>query len=242
MSHWATTIRHMDLTTKISKAVDIQLERVNALHRSLRWLPKSELRKSGTLEEKIITQIIGGKFRPPDAELPSLMLEEHRRTVVGSSASNITEDDDIFSQLAGSVQSAIAEEASISTEPTTFVSGDILDMLTIASETVGSEPLHATDLIAPTGFVYLEKPLVVHVPAEHYNRPDEETGIRGETVGIRAFSWRQGLMQIVSENEAEFRTDAGIWIYVYTDYGCVRYVSGFPDIRPEIPDSSSNAS
>ena len=237
MSHWATTIRHMDLTIKISKAVDVQLERVNALHRSLRWLPKSELRKSGTLEEKIITQIIGGKFRPPDAELPSLMLEEHRRRLIGSSGSNVTEDDDMYVQLAGSVQSAIAEEASISTEPTTFVSSDIIDMLTITSETVGSEPLRATDLIAPTGFVYLERPLVVHVPGEHFNTTNPEIGIRGETVGIRAFGWRQGLMQIVSENEAEFRTDAGIWIYVYTDYGCIRYVSDFPDIRPEIPDS-----
>jgi hypothetical protein len=221
----------MDLTTKVSKAVDSHLERVNSIHRSLRWLPKSNTRKSGTLEEKILNQILSGKFHPPEPTRNSLgVLTEHRNRLIVSSSTFLTEDHDALTQLCHATQSAVAEESAISTEPTTFVSNDIIDMLGIASETVGSEPLFATDLIAPTGFVYLERPLVVHVGAEHYvsDRPE------GETIGIRAFSWRQGTMESA---DGKVTTDAGIWIYVYTDFGCLRYISDLDDIDSLIPDS-----
>jgi hypothetical protein len=82
-----------------------------------------------------------------------------------------------------SALSLIAEKDTLE-QGLTFVGEDIFDLIQIACSSLEPEALNSSDLIAPEGFCFLEKPLIV-------SDRHPETGVLTEDLrmAIRAFSW-----------------------------------------------------
>ena len=91
----------------------------------------------------------------------------------------------------------------------TYITSEIVDLLTSAASTLEPEAITSQDLFAPNGFCYLEKPLIV-------GDYDPETGEWTEEVqlGWRAFSWQT--------NSSSGKP--GITFSIYTDNACMRYL------------------
>jgi hypothetical protein len=102
---------------------------------------------------------------------------------------------------------------------TVYVSGEIVDRITYAAESIDPEPLHATDLFAPSGLIVLEKP--IKLPDYHPG-----TGIMTDFihVGIRAIGWTPEIVRCTDAEEydpAEGATNfnekrPGTMIFTYT--------------------------
>ena len=75
---------------------------------------------------------------------------------------------------------------------TVYVSGEIVDRISYAAAQMDPEPLHATDLFAPSGLIVLEKPI---------RMPDFHPGSGVMTdfihVGIRAIGWTPEMIHCV---------------------------------------------
>jgi hypothetical protein len=106
--------------------------------------------------------------------------------------------------------SQVLGEAQILSHDLTYISGDIVDLLATASATLDNEALQLEDLIAPSGFCYLEKPLIV---GDYH----PETGeFRNDiNIGWRGFAWDFG-----TEEDGTL----GVSFLIYTDYGCFRHI------------------
>lgn len=220
----------MNLITKVSKAVEAHIERLNVIDRSLRFLPHSNYREQRIdgLENKIRDQIVSGRIKPADHTGMNAMAE-HLGILRNQKFTGIPDGTEQGQTNLMATMATLAEEKCMRGEPTTFISGDIVDMLEVASETLECEPLRTTDIISPCGFIYLERPLVVEIGSEHYN------GSEGETVGIRAMSWRTSDNVLANDGT----NVGGLCVYIYSDAGCLRYITGGKHLIPSvIPDST----
>ena len=216
----------MDLTTKVNKAVESHLERVNAVDRSLRFLPS--VNGKADLSPKTLSKIRSGVYKPK--ELNGVLLEHWERLRLNYKWNQHTPIGEFLPSLCLSVG---IEEETLTKEPTTFVSDDIIDLLTYASERIEAEPLRETDVFAPAGFVYLEKPLIVNIPRQHF-----ESGELDQVVGIRAMSWRTSENILPAAHIGQAELTRGITTNLYTDAGCVRYITGNHDFFPDtVPDN-----
>ena len=220
----------MNLTSRVNKAVEAHIERLNVIDRSLRFLPHSNYREQRIdgLENRIRDQIVSGRIKPTDNTGMNAMAE-HLGIMSNQKFTGMPDGNEQGQTNLMATMATLAEEKCMRGEPTTFISGDIVDMLEVASETLDCEPLRTTDIISPCGFIYLERPLVVEIGSEHYN------GSEGETVGIRAMSWRTSENVLANDGT----NVGGLCVYIYSDAGCLRYITGGKHLIPSvIPDST----
>lgn len=245
--------------TRIDKAVQAHTDRIEALNRALYWLPKKDVHGpniSSRAGRSILDNRLGPK-KTAISEGSQFLLGEHI-TLNGPYAGSPEGGKDEVKILCAT-HSAVTERFQLS-NATTFVGSEIVDLISIAANDLPFEPLRRTDVYEPSGFIYLEKPLVVEVDESYYT--DGEPG-RTETIGIRGIAWNvdeKGVMQrrnqtlpgmtplsdavgIIDSTESVLedvskRDDVGgIRITVYTDVGCVRYITGFNDKWPDVtPD------
>jgi hypothetical protein len=130
-------------------------------------------------------------------------------------------DEDVAVAVSYSIETSIVETGLLS-QDVTFINSDIIDLLLVAasSPTLKPEAIHAEDLIAPSGFCYLEKPIIV---GDYH----PETGEYSDDIkfGWRAFSWQT--------------TANGLNFMIYTDWGIYRhiYAPSAEDHDPNIHDS-----
>jgi len=230
------------LTVRVGKAVHNHIERLEAVDRCLRWLPhEPERPKALRLSESTVKKILSGRAAPPPSSATSGPLKEHwaihRRGYFHDTFDHGTPAE----QVMYATMACIMEEYALTAEPTTFVSSDMIDMLSIAAEEFDGEKLHASDMFAPSGIVYLEKPLVTAVTTTNVN---EETGEfyknpEAEVVGIRAVSWARSDQVMTKDPDGTLRPIDGMFMYLYTDAGCFRYITGVGEqIDDLIPDTS----
>ena len=102
---------------------------------------------------------------------------------------------------------------------TVYVSAEIVDRITYAAQSIEPEPLHATDLFAPSGLIVLEKP--IRLPDYHPG-----TGIMTDFihVGIRAIGWTPETVRTADAEGYNPATGAvntgdsrpGVMIFTYT--------------------------
>jgi len=243
------------LITRIDKAVQAHTDRIEALNRALYWLPESSVRGiaiSAGATRAILDNRLGPK-KTALSERSRSLLSEH--ALLNGPASNVQvfdEDATDEERILVATSSAVSERFQLS-NPTTFVGSEIIDLISIAANDLGDEPLRRTDVYEPSGFIYLEKPIVVKVPGAFYKdgvlrkAPDP-----GETVGIRGISWmvdhrsvipRQRKAEdsmIISADASEIHIPVegrgGIRMNVYTDVGCLRYISDISDWPDSFPD------
>ena len=102
---------------------------------------------------------------------------------------------------------------------TVYVSAEIVDRITYASQSIDPEPLFPTDLFAPTGLIVLEKP--IHIPDYH---PGTGTLTDYIHVGIRAIGWVPEMIHCVDTENFDPQGDPaaqgvrkpGTMIFTYT--------------------------
>lgn len=249
------------LITRIDKAVQAHTDRIEALNRALYWLPKKDVHGhniSAGAGRAILANRLGPR-KTAISEGSQRLLGEH--IALNGPYSEEQKKDEVMVLCA--THSAVVERFQLS-NATTFVGSEIVDLISIAANDLPFEPLRRTDVYEPSGFIYLEKPLVVEVDESYYS---DGTPGRVESVGIRGIAWNVdevGVMQ--KRNNAtsgmtpisaslglmnnpvrpeeldnpEKRDDVGgIRITVYTDVGCVRYITGWGDKWPDVtPDRS----
>jgi hypothetical protein len=127
--------------------------------------------------------------------------------------------------FASTIQLALEQsviEMSQLSQDVTFINSDIIDLLLVAASapTLEPEAIHYEDLIAPSGFCYLEKPIIV---GDYHPVTGEYTD---EIVfGWRAFSWNV--------------TSHGLNFVIYSDWGIYRHIftPSIEDIEPAIRKS-----
>ena len=237
------------LITRIDKAVQAHTDRIEALNRALYWLPKKDVlghNISAAAGHAILANRLGPK-KTAISEGSQRLLGEH--ITLNGPYEGDQQKDEVM--ILGATHSAVVERFQLS-NATTFVGSEIVDLISIAANDLPFEPLRRTDVYEPSGFIYLEKPLVVEIDEAYYS---DGTPGKVESIGIRAIAWNldeTGVMQKRNEvagmkqisaglgliTDSTLRDDAGgIRITVYTDVGCVRYITGWDDKWPDVtPD------
>lgn len=243
------------LITRIDKAVQAHTDRIEAINRALHWLPNSSVRgiaiSAGT-SQAILDNRLGPKKTALSKGSLYLLGEHDLLNGPTSNAQVLDEHATEEERILVASSSAVCERFQLS-NPTTFVGSEIIDLISIAANDLGDEPLRRTDVYEPSGFIYLEKPLVVKVPGAFYkdgviSRGEDD----GETIGIRGISWmvdhrsviprekRPEDSMIISADESEIHVPVegrgGIRLNVYTDLGCLRYITGITDWPDTMPD------
>lgn len=97
------------------------------------------------------------------------------------------------------------DESIVLGQDLTFINSDIIDLILHASSSLEPEALRYDDLIAPSGFCYFEKPIIV---GDYH----PETGEFRNDIN---FAWR-GFSWTVS--------GPGVTFLIYTDWGCYRHI------------------
>jgi hypothetical protein len=244
------------LITRIDKAVQAHTDRIEALNRALYWLPKKDVHGpniSAGAGRAILANRLGPK-KTAISEGSQRLLGEH---IAMNGPYPEDPGDEVMVLCA--THSAAAERFQLS-NATTFVGSEIVDLISIAANDLPFEPLRRTDVYEPSGFIYLEKPLVVEIDESYYS---DGTPGKVESIGIRGIAWNADEMGVMQKrhqkplglspvstvarigtgtpsvlDEVSKRDDiGGIRITVYTDLGCVRYITGWGDQWPDVtPD------
>ena len=245
---------HMEaLTVRVDKAVSAHEERLSAINRTLGWLPPK-------ITPEVLTRIFKNRITAPRPFWTGILTNEHYKLLTESSFPYFTNTDPVPTQTFWTVKSINKERSGLDM-PTTFVGEEIVEMLTSIHDDFEGEPLFDTDLLAPQGFIYLEKPLTVWIPPAHFMSDDPDAG---EMLSIRAFGYQMSHEVAAPKegheihpddegygtleyNKEHFDMAGGIQFYVYSDYGLLRYVAMKEGLDvgersmlfdPAIPDSS----
>ena len=225
----------MDQITSINNAISAQANRVDAIRRALQPLPGklhqldvNNITRSAFEDKcgKAAVAIESGKVIPahllqqtanviaPIIEWTGKMSEygkgdlkakpDGMTTSILRSKRLDRSSDNYYDNIFHAISTNLAETGLLSHD-VTFINSDIIDLLLHASSSLEPEAIHYEDLIAPSGFCYLEKPIIVG--DYHPDTGEFDTSI---TFGWRAFAWCV--------------TEGGLNFYIYSDWGCYRYL------------------
>lgn len=135
-------------------------------------------------------------------------------------------------QCEKSIESLEAERVITNSQPLTFVNSEVMDLIKIACSTMGNDTIYSSDIMAPTGFLYFEKPILV-------NDYHPITGMLSDeiTFPIVALSWRTENIGLTTSGE---NVGPGLIITCYADIAATRThtISGWEKVKQQYPNFS----
>lgn len=217
------------LHVRVNKSVEVHVERLNAIERALRWVPQSANRLAGNPdpEPKLTADLLDGKYKIPGNQ--NSVIDQHILVSDRHVGDYVLRGTDGWEgrMTHAVVMSSFLEEVMLKAEPTTFVGSDIVDLIEIAATSATPEALHHTDLPSPRGFMYFERPIVTTLHPSEFDEEGEDW-----TIGIRAIGWNDTNTVV----DIDGTGTGGILLYIYTDFGCVRYISN-QEVDTVYPDN-----
>lgn len=218
----------MSTTSNIKQAINAQMHYVDQVYRIVQPLPGNihRLISEGATPDTVYNaaeQYIRDSANVGRPVVARGILNSAIRlhmSISNSGATNIdgftpnvfNESEDLPNDAAAAYSPAVAHvfsQAHIMSGESTYITSDIVDLLVSAASTLEPEAITSTDLFAPNGFCYLEKPLIV-------GDYDPNTGQWTDAIelGWRAFSW----------SSTTGSGKPGITFSIYTDNTCMRHL------------------
>lgn len=117
-------------------------------------------------------------------------------------------------EIAG--RALIQQKQIFETTPLTFVNEEVMDLLGIATAKMDTDVIHPTDLIAPSGFVYLSKP--IYQPDFHPDTGEYDPRLQ---FAVRGIAWHEAEIQLSNDSADLMR---GVVLTLYSDYEITRLI------------------
>lgn len=138
------------------------------------------------------------------------------RLTNGATVSTVQDREPNSTHFSLAIGNLAKEQRLLNEHPITYVGPEVMDLLNIAIAKMDSDVIHPTDLTAPSGFIYLSKP--IYLPDFH-----PETGEYDERAqyGVRAIAWH---IERIGKAYGTDDVGPGVILNLYTDAGITKEV------------------